>query len=87
MTVQRKPFYIWLIEKLWEYGDSSGGMGWMIYWLAGFVSLALLDVIVLHTTGSRFFFGYLGLTILYLIGRKIRHVISLYYTETEETKK
>ena len=40
---QRRAFWSWVFEKLVEYGNQSGGMGWMIYWMIILMSIAVFE--------------------------------------------
>ena len=81
---KRRPLYSWVFEKLVEYGNDNGGMGWMMYWMFGLMCIAIFDVAILRSNGSIIFFGYLGITFIYLVVKGIQNAYRQYLEETED---
>lgn len=80
---KQKSFFIWCIEKLIEHGHSSGGMGWMIYWIFGLFGVVLFDVIVLRVQISIWSGGYVIITAVYLIWRAFNKAYAQWWEETK----
>jgi len=82
---KRKPFYIWILERFIAYGDASSGMGWFVYWIFGLMAIGLYDILVLRSDGSAYFFGYLALTVIYVVVSGCFSLYAKYLKETENT--
>lgn len=80
---KRKPFLLWLLEKFIEYGNEDGGFGWIIFWMLGLVSIAIFDIIILHSRGSIYFFSYLILSAIGLVVLSVKKIIYAYMEETQ----
>lgn len=81
MINRRRPFTSWFFEKLVEYGNEGGGMGWMIYWMVGLALVGLIDIVVLGS--PILLYPYLIITFIFLVIKALQALYKQYLEETE----
>ena len=82
MLSERKPFHIWLVEKIIEVGNEDGGFGWIVFWVIGLVIMVFIDIFILKSQWSEYLNAYLVFTGLYLLHHGIMRMIQQYVEET-----